>query len=148
MASKLRSDRLQRALTYAELHARAAGRTEIGFQDMLLGLTRMGQPQGDSYDQPRVVRALEAVGLRPDVSRARLDDFPPAGAPEEVRVSAELAWMLQQLPGSQSPDHLVFAMLYDIAAKDAMVILGVDPVKLGAELTRLMQAEGIPMPWE
>lgn len=148
MASKLRSDRLQRALTYAELHARVAGRTEIDFEDMLLGLTRMGQPQGDSYDQPRVVRALEAVGLRPDASRARLDTPLSAGPLEEVLVSAELAWMLQQLPGSQIPDYLILAMLYDIAAKNAMVALGVDPVKLGAELTRLMKAEGIPMPWE
>lgn len=148
MMSKLRSDRLQRALTYAELHARAAGRTEIGFEDMLLGLTRMGQPQGDSYDQPRVVRALEAVGLRPDTSRARLERFVPTGAPERAQVSVDLDWMLQSLSSPQSPDYLVFAMLYDIAAKDAMDALGVDPVKLGEELTRLMKAEGIPMPWE
>ena len=131
MSLSPRNKWLSGVLDHAALHMQAAGRYVIDFEDVLLSLSHDDQlDESPLQDRSRAVKLLEQAGLQ--VATAKCD---LVGTSSKVRLVRELNVLIDGLPSGRGYEQLLFAMLYDAAAKDAMVALGIDLAKLMTSLT-------------
>src|SRR5688572_10247189 len=95
---------LDGVLDDAALHAQAAGRQAIDFEDVLLSMTHDDRTdESPLQDRLRAVKLLEQAGLR--VATARCD---LAGTPPKIQVTCELHALISCFPSGRGYEQLIF----------------------------------------